>query len=93
MPQPITLKAPSWVAADDLFSLLRQDLQLKFAYYDSQCRGFERKHKQNFRTYEAALQSKSEDFADWEDFMDWEAAEVARQEFMQRLQELATWKA
>ncbi len=92
MPQPTTLKAPSWVAADDLFGLLRQDLQMKLAYYDSQCRGFEQKHKQRFADYETTLKSKSEDFAAWEDFMDWETAEVARQELTQRLNELAAWK-
>lgn len=93
MSQEVTLKAPSWVAADDLFGLLRQDLQLKLAYYDSQCRGFEKKHNQSFTAYETALKSKPEDFTAWEDFMDWETAETARQEMTQRLQELATWKA
>ncbi len=93
MPQPTTLNAPSWVAADDLLGLLRQDLQLKLAYYGSQCRNFEQKHKQSLAEYETALHSAPEDFAAWEEFMDWESAEAARQELTQRLHELAAWKA
>ena len=93
MPQEITIKAPGWVAADDLLALLRQDLQLKLAYYDSQCRNFQQKHKQTLVEFEAAMRaSKQENFDAWEDFMDWETAESARHETAQRLQELAVWK-
>ncbi len=93
MPQPVTIKAPSWVAADDLFGLLRQDLQLKRAYYDSQCRGFEQKHKQTLIEFETAMRSAQENFEAWEDYMDWESAASAREELTQRLHELAAWKA
>ncbi len=93
MPQEVTIKAPGWVATDDLLGLLRQDLQMKLAYYDSQCRSFHQKHKQTLAEFEAAMHtSAQENFEVWEDFMDWETAESTRSEFAQRLQELASWK-
>ncbi|MDZ7288490.1 MAG: hypothetical protein ONB44_02705 [candidate division KSB1 bacterium] len=93
MPNAITIKAPSWVAEDDFLSLLRQDLQLKLAYYESQCRMLERKYQKTFAEFEAALHAdEQENFQKWEDYMDWETAESARQECEQRLRELVTWK-
>ncbi len=91
MSQEVTIKVPSWVAADELFALLGQDLQFKLAYFDSQCRHFQQKHERSFAEFEAALRaSAQEDLDNWEDFMDWETAESAREEMAQRLQELAT---
>ena len=92
MSQAVTIKAPSWVAADDVFGLLRQDLQLKLAYYHRQCRSFEQKHKQTLIEFETKMRSAPENFGEWEDYMDWEAAASARQELTQRLHELAAWK-
>lgn len=92
MPQAVTIKVRSWVAADDLFGLLRQDLQLKLAYYGSQYRGFEQKHKQTLLEFETAMHSAQENFAAWEDYMDWESAASARAELTQHLHELAAWK-
>ena len=93
MPDAITIKAPSWVAEDDFLSLLRQDLQLKLAYYESQCRSFERKYQKTFVEFNADLRAdKQEDFQEWEDYMDWETADSARREIEQRLQELVAWK-
>ena len=89
----VTIKAPSWVAEDELLSLLRHDLQLKLAYYDSQCRVLENKYQKPLAEFQASLHAdKKEDFQKWEDFMDWETANSARQEMKQRLQELAAWK-
>ncbi len=93
MPHEVIIKAPSWVAAGDLFGLLRQDLQFKLAYYDSQCRGFEQKYQQTFFEFETSMRAAQENFDVWEDFMDWEAAVSARQELAHRLEELAAWKA
>jgi hypothetical protein len=88
-----TIKAPGWVAEDDVLSLLRQDLQLKLAYYDSQCRNFEQKHQKSFAEFEAEIHTaKNEDFEKWEEFMDWEAADCAREEIKLRLKELSAWK-
>ena len=93
MDNEVVIKAPGWVAKEDVFSLLRQDLQLKLAYYQSQCRIFEQKHKKAFSEFDAGLpRMEQEDFQQWEDYMDWEVADNARQEIEQRLQELAAWK-
>jgi hypothetical protein len=93
MDNEVIIKAPGWVAKDDVLSLLRQDLQMKLAYYQSQCRTFEQKYQKSFAEYDAALRAeRQEDFQQWEDYMDWEAADSARQEIEQRLQELAAWK-
>lgn len=89
----VMIKAPSWVGEMELLGLLRQDLQLKMAYYESQCRIFERKYRKTFAEFDAELPAdKQEDFQKWEDFMDWETADSARLEIAQRLQELVEWK-
>ncbi|MFQ5640962.1 MAG: hypothetical protein ACE5IR_23540, partial [bacterium] len=65
----------------------------KLAYYESQCRILEHKHKKPFAEYESELRSsKKEDFEKWEDFMDWETASSACEEMKERLQELEAWK-
>lgn len=93
MQKKVTIKTPSWVAEDDVFSLLRQELQMKLAYYESHCRMFEHKYGQTFDSFESTIRSaKKESFQKWEDFMDWETAHSACLEMKQRLQELATWK-
>ena len=93
MQKEVIIKAPGWVAEDEVLGLLHHDLQLKLAYYESQCRKFEHKYKKSLAEFEAALKSeKKEDFQKWEDFMDWETADSARQEIKKRLQELAAWK-
>jgi len=89
----ITIKAPSWVGEDEVLGLLRYDLQLKLAYYESQCHLFENTYGTSFAQFEARLRKeKKEDFRKWEDFMDWETADSARQEMDQRFQELMAWK-
>lgn len=93
MNNEVIIKAPGWVAKDDVLSLLRQDLQMKLAYHQSHCRIFEQKYQKTFAEYDTALRAeKQEDFQQWEDYMDWEAADGARQEIERRLQELAAWK-
>jgi len=94
MNNEVIIKAPGWVAKDDVLSLLRQDLQMKLAYYQSQCRIFEQKYRKTFAEYDAALRAQQQEgFQQWEDYMDWEAADGARREIEQRLQELTACKA
>ena len=89
----VMIKAPSWVGEMELLGLLRQYLQLKMAYYESQCRIFERKYRKTLAEFDAELPAdQQEDFQKWEDFIDWETAESARQECEQRLRELVTWQ-
>ena len=93
MEKKTTIKTPGWVEEDEVLSLLRQDLQLKLAYYESQCRIFEHKYGISFPEFETRLRKeKKEDFQKWEDFMDWETVDSARREMKKRLQELAAWK-
>lgn len=93
MRKGITIKTPAWVAEEEVLSLLRQDVQLKLAYYQSQCRIFEKKYRKTFPEFKAAIAaSRKENFQKWEDYMDWETAHSACQELTQHLQELDVWK-
>ncbi|MGH7495886.1 MAG: hypothetical protein ACREOO_26315 [bacterium] len=66
---------------------------MKLAYYDSQCQKFQQEHKRNFAEFEASVHASAQkNFEEWEDYMDWEAADSARRELTQRLQELVEWK-
>jgi len=93
MDNGVMIKAPKWVGEMEVLGLLRQDLQFKLAYYESQSRIFERKYRKTFAEFDAELRAVGqEDFQKWEDYMDWETADSAREEIEQRLQKLVAWK-
>jgi len=55
MQKATTIKTPEWVAQEDVLNLLRQDLQLKLAYYESQNRIFENKYQKSFKEFESEV--------------------------------------